>query len=70
MKSIGENGKIETVGNFSKRKDYCQDYNLGKAKRATIDNLLSPKATVRKAQANNEQVLSILSGMEKAYDLT
>ena len=32
--------------------------------------LLSPEATVKKAQANNEQVVSIFFDMEKAYVLT
>ena len=42
----------------------------GRAKRTTNDHLLSLEATVRKAQANNEQVVSIFFDMEKAYDLT
>ena len=42
----------------------------GRAKQTTIDHLLSLEATVRKAQANSEQVVSIFFDMEKAYDLT
>ena len=42
----------------------------GRAKRTTIDHLLSLEATERKAQANNEQVISIFIDMEKAYDLS
>ena len=42
----------------------------GRAKRKTIDHLLSLEATVRKAQANGEQVVSIFFDIEKAYDLT
>ena len=41
-----------------------------RAKRTTVDHLLSLEATVRKAQANTEQVVSIFFDMEKAYDLT
>ena len=42
----------------------------GRAKRTTVDYILSLEATVRKAQANREQVVSIFYDMEKAYDLT
>ena len=42
----------------------------GRAKRTTIDHLLSLEATVRKAQANSEHVVSIFFDMEKAYNLT
>ena len=42
----------------------------GRAKRTTIDHILSLEATVRKAQANSERVVSIFFDMEKAYDLT
>ena len=42
----------------------------GRAKRITIDHLLSLKETVRKAHANNEEVVSIFFNMEKTYDLT
>ena len=42
----------------------------GRTKRTTIDHLLSLEATVRKAQANSEHVVSIFFDMEKAYDLT
>ena len=42
----------------------------GRAKRTTIDQLLSLEDTVRKARANSEQVVSILFGMEKSYNLT
>ena len=41
-----------------------------RGKRTTIDQLLSLEATVRNAQANGEQVVSIIFDMEKAYDLT
>ena len=42
----------------------------GRAKQTTIDHLLSLEATVRKAQANSEQVVSVFFDMEKAYSLT
>ena len=42
----------------------------GRAEQPTIDHLLSLEATVRKAQANSEHVVSIFFDMEKAYDLT
>ena len=42
----------------------------GRAERTTIDYLLSLEAIVKKAQAINDQVVSILFDMEKAYDLT
>ena len=42
----------------------------GRAKRTTIDHILSLDATVRKAQANGKQIVSIFFDMEKAYDLT
>ena len=42
----------------------------GRAKRRTIDYLLTLKVTVRKAQANSEQVVSMFFDMEKAYVLT
>ena len=42
----------------------------GKAKRTTVDHLLSLEATVRKAQANTEDVASIFFDIEKTYDLT
>ena len=42
----------------------------GRAKLTTIDHLLSLETTVRKAQTNSEQVVSIFYDMEKAYDLT
>ena len=41
-----------------------------RAKRTIIDKLLSLEATVRKTQANSEQLVSIVFDMEKAYDLT
>ena len=41
-----------------------------RAKRTSIDHLLSLEATVRKAQANSEKVVSIIFDMEKAYVLT
>ena len=42
----------------------------GRAKRTTIGHLLSLEATVVTAQATIEQVLSIFTGMDKAYDPT
>ena len=42
----------------------------GRAKRTTIDHLLSLGVTVRKAQAISEQVVSIFFDVEKANDLT
>ena len=39
------------------------------AKRTNIDHLLSLEATVRKIQANSEQVVTIFFHMEKACDL-
>ena len=43
----------------------------GRAKRTTIDPHLSLEVTVRKAQANSEQVVSIFVDMQKeTYDLT
>ena len=42
----------------------------GRAKRISIDHLLSLEATVRKVQANSDQVVSIFFDMDKAYDLT
>ena len=41
----------------------------GRTKRTTIDYLLSLGDTVRKAQANSEQVVSIFFDIENAYDL-
>ena len=41
----------------------------GRAKQTTIDHLVSLEATVKKAQANSEHVVSIFFDMEKAYDL-
>ena len=41
-----------------------------RAKRTTIDHLLSLEATVRKVQANSQQVVSIFFDTEKAYDVT
>ena len=54
----------EQIGNFSTLQ--CG----GRVKQATIDHLLSIEATVRNAQANSEQVVSIFFDMEKSYDLT
>ena len=42
----------------------------GRAKRTTIDHLLSLEATMRKAQANSEQVVSIFFDMKNLYDWT
>ena len=42
----------------------------GRAKRTTIDDLLSLEATVRKGQANSVQFVSIFFNMEKAHNLT
>ena len=42
----------------------------GRAKRTTIDHLLSLEATARNAQENSKQVVSIFFEMEKAYILT
>ena len=42
----------------------------GRPKRSTIDQLISLESIVRKAQANNEYLVSIFFDMEKAYDLT
>ena len=41
-----------------------------RAKRTTIYHILCLEVTVRKAEANSEQVVSIFFDMEKAYDLT
>ena len=41
----------------------------GRAKQRTVDDLLSLEVTVKKAQANSEQVVSIFFDMEKAFDL-
>ena len=41
----------------------------GRAKQTTFDQVLSLEVTVRKAQAHNEQVVSIFFDMEKSYDL-
>ena len=49
MQNNGDNGKRKTLG----------------AKRTTIDHLLSLEATVRKAQANSEHIVSIFFDMEK-----
>ena len=58
MGFFGQKGTLPTLK--------CGD----RAKSTTIVLLLSLKATVRKAQANSEQVVSILFIMEKAHDLT
>ena len=42
----------------------------GRAKRTTIDYLLSLEVRAWKAQANREQVVSIFFDIEKTYDLT
>ena len=44
----------------------------GRAKRTTTDHLLCPEATVRKAQANNEQLTMshLFCSMEITYNLT
>ena len=42
----------------------------GRAKRTTIDHLLSLEATKRKAQTNIEQVVLIFFEMKKTYDLS
>ena len=41
----------------------------GRAKLIIINHLLSLEATIRKTQANSEQVVSFFFDMEKAYDL-
>ena len=41
----------------------------GRAKQTNIDHIFSLEATVRRAQANIKQVVSIFFDMEKAYDL-
>ena len=42
----------------------------GRAERTTIDDLLFPEATVGKARANSEQVVSIIFDMEETHDST
>ena len=41
-----------------------------RAKRKTVDHLLTLEVTVRKAQVNAEQVVPIFIDMDEAYDLT
>jgi len=42
----------------------------GRKKRSTIDHLIALETAIRKAQANNEEIVSIFFDMEKAYDMT
>ena len=70
MQSYGENDKCKTVELFDQKETLSTLQCGGRAKRTTIDHLLSLEATVRKAQANSEHVVSIFFDMEKAYDLT
>ena len=42
----------------------------GRRKRSTIDHLIFLESTIRKGQANNEEMVSIFFDMEKAYDTT
>ena len=56
---------------FSERKGTLATLQCkGRAKRTTFDHLLSLEATIRKAQANSEQIVFIFIDMEKAQDLT
>ena len=70
MQSNGENGKCRLL-EFFDRKGILSTLQCGeRAKQTTIDRLLSLEATVMKAQANSDQVVSIFFDMEKTYDLT
>ena len=70
MQSYEESVKCKTIGLFWPGGNTVSTTVGGKAKQATIDHHLSPEATARKAQANSEQVVSIVLDVEKVYDLT
>ena len=61
---------VKLLGFFDQKRTQSTKHRGGRAKRTTIDYLLPLEATVRKAQANSEQVISIFFDMEKSYGLT
>ena len=68
IRSIGENSKCKVVGLLDQKGTLSTLQGGGRAKRTTIDHVLFLEATLRKAQANSEQFVSVFFDMETAYD--